>query len=53
MPIFDVTTPDGKVLEVNAPEGATEKDAIAYAASIYKPEKIKQNTSICGFISQN
>lgn len=51
MPIFDVTTPDGKVLEVTAPEGATEKDAIAYAASIYKPEKPpKQNTSRLGDI---
>jgi len=51
MPIFDVTTPDGKVIEVNAPEGATEQDAIAYAASIYTPEpKPKQNTSNLGDI---
>ena len=51
MPIFDVTTPDGKVMEVNAPEGATEQDAIAYAASIYVPEKPpKQNTSNLGDI---
>jgi len=52
MPIFDVTTPDGKVMEVNAPEGATERDAIAYAASIYKPpEKVKQNTGNLGDIT--
>jgi len=49
MPIFDVTTPDGKVIEVNAPEGATEKDAIAYVASIYTPPPPpKQNTSRLG-----
>jgi hypothetical protein len=52
MPIFDVTTPDGKVIEVNAPEGATERDAIAYAASIYIPEPPpKQNTSNLGDIA--
>ena len=52
MPIFDVTTPDGKVIEVNAPEGATERDAIAYAASIYTPPPPpKQNTSNLGDIA--
>jgi len=38
MPVFDVTAPDGKVFEVNVPEGASEKDAIAYLASTYTPE---------------
>lgn len=36
MPIFNVTAPDGTVIEVNAPEGATEAQAIAYAQSQYK-----------------
>lgn len=31
MPIFEVTSPDGRVIEVTAPEGATEEQAIAYA----------------------
>jgi len=31
MPIFEVTSPDGRVIEVTAPEGATESQAIAYA----------------------
>lgn len=36
MPIFNVTAPDGTVIEVNAPEGATQAQAIAYAQSQYK-----------------
>lgn len=31
MPKFRVTSPDGKTFEVNAPDGATEADALAYA----------------------
>jgi hypothetical protein len=31
MPIFNVTSPDGRTIEVNAPEGATEDQAIKYA----------------------
>lgn len=31
MPTYDVTGPNGEVYEVNAPPGATEKDAITYA----------------------
>ena len=30
MPKFNVTSPDGTTYSVNAPEGATEDDAIAY-----------------------
>ncbi|MFA6152999.1 MAG: hypothetical protein WC716_16875 [Chitinophagaceae bacterium] len=33
MPIFEVTSPDGRVIEVTAPEGATEEQAIQYAQS--------------------
>lgn len=42
MPRFRVKSPDGTMYEVNAPEGATQQDAIAYvqanAASIPKAE---------------
>jgi hypothetical protein len=37
MPLFRVTAPDGAVVEVNAPEGATEAQAIAYAQQQYNP----------------
>jgi len=37
MPRFNVNAPDGSVIPVDAPEGATEQDAIAFAASTYKP----------------
>lgn len=39
MPLFRVTAPDGAVIEVNAPEGATEAQAISYAQQQYQPEK--------------
>jgi hypothetical protein len=34
---FNVTAPDGSIIPVDAPAGATEQDAIAFAASVYKP----------------
>jgi len=37
MPRFNVTAPDGSTIPVDAPAGATEQDAIAFAASVYKP----------------
>lgn len=37
MPRFNVTAPDGSIIPVDAPAGATEQDAIAFAASTYKP----------------
>ena len=38
MPRINVTAPDGSIIPVDAPEGATEKDAIAFAASVWKPK---------------
>ena len=35
MPTYDVTAPDGRVFEVNAPEGASEADIIAYAQNMF------------------
>jgi hypothetical protein len=42
VPIFDVTAPDGKVYEVNAPEGATEKDAIQYIQSQLTSQRLRE-----------
>lgn len=43
MPIFEVKSPDGRVIEVTAPEGATEDQAIQYAQanwdSLYAPKE--------------
>jgi hypothetical protein len=36
---FNVTAPDGSIIPVDAPPGATEQDAIAFAASVYKPSQ--------------
>lgn len=33
MPVFHVTSPDGRTIEVTAPDGASEQDAIQYAQS--------------------
>ena len=41
MPLFEVTTPDGGKYQVNAPEGATEQDAIRYIQSQYTPQPEK------------
>ncbi len=30
MPVFNITSPSGEEYEINAPEGATEQDAIEY-----------------------
>ena len=38
MPRFNVNAPDGSIIPVDAPDGATEQDAIAFAASVYKPK---------------
>lgn len=38
MPRFNVNAPDGSIIPVDAPEGATEQDAIAFAAATYKPK---------------
>lgn len=38
MPKFEITSPDGQRYEVNAPEGATEQDAIAYVQQNLAPK---------------
>lgn len=37
MPTFVITAPDGKEIEVTAPEGATQEQVLAYAKANYKP----------------
>jgi hypothetical protein len=37
MPSYIVTTPEGKRLRINAPDGATKEDALRYAQENYKP----------------
>lgn len=42
MPLFEVSTPDGKKYEVNTPDGSTQEDAIAYVKeNLWKPEPQK------------
>lgn len=46
MPSFEVKSPDGMVFKVNAPDGATQEDAIAYVQGNFyakKPQEITQD----------
>lgn len=36
MPTFEITGPDGHAYQINAPEGASEQDVLAYAQRNYK-----------------
>ena len=42
---FNVTAPDGSIIPVDAPAGATEQDAIAFAASTWKPAPAQSGIS--------
>lgn len=46
MPRFNVNAPDGSIIPVDAPAGATEQDAIAFAASIWKPTAAPVKTGV-------
>jgi hypothetical protein len=50
MPRFNVNAPDGSIIPVDAPDGATEQDAIAFAASTYKPAESRSLRDIAGGI---
>jgi hypothetical protein len=39
MPLYEVTAPGGKKYQVNAPEGATQEDAIEYVATQVIPQQ--------------
>jgi hypothetical protein len=46
---FQITAPDGQTYEVNAPEGASEDDAIQYVQdNLYTPKEVKQPKSLTG-----
>ncbi len=42
MPRYELTSPDGKRFEVNAPDGASQADVLAYAQSQWKPPKAEE-----------
>lgn len=46
MPAYTVTAPDGKTYDVNAPEGATQEDAIAYVQKNFYSEPQKESSGI-------
>ena len=48
MAIHDVKTPSGEIVQVEAPEGASEESIIAYAAQHYKPSTEKPDTGFTG-----
>jgi hypothetical protein len=48
MPLYEVTAPDGKILEVEGPEGATDEQIISYAQKMYRPKEIKADTGFTG-----
>lgn len=42
MPTYKITSPDGRVFKVTAPEGATQEEVLSYAQSNYKqPQEAK------------
>ena len=43
MPSFDITAPNGQVFRVDAPEGATQDQAIAYVATDLYPKFLEAN----------
>jgi hypothetical protein len=45
MPKYQITSPDGQKFEVNAPEGATQEQVLAYAQSQFSQQPPKQETS--------
>lgn len=45
MPVYEITSPDGRVFEVTAPDGATQEQVLAYAQQHYKPAEVTPPTS--------
>lgn len=48
MPIYKVEAPDGKILQIEGPDGATDEQILGFAAQSYKPEQIKADTGLTG-----
>lgn len=49
MPIFRITSPDGAEYEVNAPDGATEQDAINFVRQQHRPAPAAPTEAPNGF----
>ena len=45
MPTYEITAPDGKVLEITAPDGATQEQVLAYAQAQYKSPAAQEPAS--------
>jgi len=43
MPVFDIQAPNGKIFKVEAPEGATSEQALAYVANELYPRFLEEN----------
>jgi len=48
MPIYKVEAPDGKIIKIEAPEGASDEALFQFAAQSYTPEKTKRDTGFTG-----
>jgi hypothetical protein len=42
MPVFEITSPDGRTFEITAPDGATREQALAYAQKNYTPKAVEK-----------
>jgi hypothetical protein len=51
MAIYKVEAPDGKLLKIEGPEGASEQDILSIAAQLYQPKEIKPDTGFTGAFS--
>lgn len=52
MPKYEITSPDGRTFEVQAPEGASQEEVLAYAQQNYGGPKDEQETSTLDNIKQ-
>lgn len=46
MPVFEVTSPDGKTFEITAPDGATQEQVLAYAQSQFGTKQAARKTDV-------
>lgn len=44
MAIYEVEAPDGRILSIEGPDGASRDDVIAQAQQLYKPEQISESS---------
>jgi len=46
MAVYNVQAPDGKVLQIQGPEGATQEEVIAKAKELYTPGKAEEPSTL-------